>query len=160
VKFLKADSAQFLFQVGRREKSLLLDLLKLYPVVPGSHHQISHTGEGAETEANQKLLEEALAEHRNENKRALEAMISEAGRFQETSTGFILSLSSEQLEWLLQVLNDVRVGSWLELGSPDEKQGKRLRLSLQNARYLWAMELSGHFQYALLAARRESGESH
>jgi hypothetical protein len=106
------------------------------------------------------LLEEALTEHRNENKRALDSMLNEPNRFQETSTGYRLVLTSPQLEWLLQVLNDVRVGSWLQLGSPNEKEGKRLKLGLQNARYLWAMELSGHFEHALMTAREpQTGES-
>ena len=104
-------------------------------------------------QSNQHLLEEALAEHRNENKKQLDAMLQEPGRFEDSPTGYRLSLSAGQVEWLLQVFNDIRVGSWLQLGSPDEKKGKRLRINLKNARYVWAMELSGHFQYVLLSAR-------
>jgi hypothetical protein len=153
VKFLKADGDNLVFQIGKREKKLLTDLLKLYPLVPPAHHRIGGAPDAPDAEANQHLLEEALAEHRSENKAQLEAMLREPERFQETPTGFRLSLTSSQVEWLLQVLNDIRVGSWILLGSPDEKRGKRLRLSMQNARYAWAMELSGHFQYILLTAR-------
>jgi hypothetical protein len=64
-----------------------------------------------------------------------------------------MALTEHQIEWLLQVLNDIRVGSWLALGSPDEKQGKQLRLNLQSAQYLWTMELCGQFESALLSAR-------
>ena len=101
----------------------------------------------------QHLLDEALAEHRAENKKQLEAMLQEPHRFHESSTGYHLTLNPGELEWLLQILNDIRVGSWIALGSPDEKRGKRLRLSLQTARYVWAMELAGHLQYVLLSAR-------
>jgi hypothetical protein len=153
VNFVKNSDEHFVFHLGKREKGLLLDVLKLYPLIPISHHRIGHGPDSPAQQANQKLLEEALTEHRNENKRSLDAMVSEPNRFQETPTGYRLVLSSSQLEWMLQVLNDVRVGSWLQLGSPDEQQGKRLKLGLQNARYLWAMEISGHFQHALMMAR-------
>jgi hypothetical protein len=154
VKFLKLDGDKFVFQIGRREKSLLRDLLQLYPVVPLTHHQIGRSTPSPSMEPNQKLLEEALREHREENKKALEAMLKEPERFEEVPGGFHCVLSQFQLEWLLQVLNDIRVGSWLNLGSPDERHGKPLELNLQNARYLWAMELSGHFQMVLLSAKQ------
>lgn len=154
MKFLKADGDNLLFQMGRREKILLLDLLKLYPLVPPAHHRISGSTDDPKVEANQHLLDEAIAEHRAEIKKALDAMLLEPNRFEETSSGFRLALSSTQAEWLLQILNDIRVGSWLLLGSPDEKKGKRMRLGLQSARHLWAMELSGHFQFALLSSQQ------
>jgi hypothetical protein len=153
VKFVKADGDNNLvFQLGRREKALLLELLKLYPVIPSAHYRISGTP-SPEPDPNQQLLEESLAEHRNENARELDAMLHEPGRFQDTPAGYRLVLSPSSVEWLLQVLNDIRVGSWLHLGSPDEKKGKHLHLTLDNARYLWAMEMSGVFQSVLLAAR-------
>ena len=152
MKFLKAEGDDLVFELGRREKSLLLELLKLYPLVPPAHHRISTAADAPGAAANQQLLEEALTEHRNENKRQLDAMLQEAGRFQTVSGGYRLLLTPFQQEWLLQVLNDVRVGSWLHLGSPDEKEGRRVPLNVENARYLWAMELSGHFQQALLMA--------
>jgi hypothetical protein len=153
VKFFKAEGDDLVFEIGRREKTLLIELLKLYPLVPPAHHRISTSVDTPAVESNQHLLEEALTEHRNENKKQLDAMLQEPHRFEETPTGYRLRLSPYQLEWLLQVLNDVRVGSWLRLGSPDEKQGKRVSLSPRNARYLWAMELAGHFQQALLLDR-------
>jgi hypothetical protein len=153
VRFIKTDGDQLVFQLGRREKDLLLDLLKLYPVVPESHHRISQGAESPALAANQKLLEEALLEHRTEKKAELEAMLGETNRFQECPSGYLFRLTPYELEWLLQVLNDVRVGSWIILGSPNEKQDKALHLDTSNARHLWAMELCGHFQYALLSAQ-------
>ena len=55
-----------------------------------------------------------------------------------------------EVEWLLQVLNDVRVGSWLALGEPE--RGQEPAVTAQNARYLLALELCGLFQSVLLAA--------
>ena len=157
MKYLKSDGENLVFQMGAREKTLLMELLKLYPLVPPGHHQIgSPTEKSVQTHPNQQLLEEAVAEHRQENKKQLDAMLQDPKRFRSAANGYQLVLSAYELEWLLQVLNDVRVGSWLLLGAPDEQDGARLRITAENARYLWAMELSGHFQYALLSARDQA----
>jgi len=67
-----------------------------------------------------------------------------------------LKLSAPQMEWLLQVLNDIRVGSWLVLGEPDEKKGKPIEVNDENARYYAAMEFCGLFQMTLLDALQQS----
>ncbi len=83
-------------------------------------------------------------------------MLNQATRLQETDGAHRLTLSSPQMEWLLQVLNDIRVGSWLILGEPDEKKGKPIELNDANARYYAAMEFCGLFQMTLLDAFQRS----
>ncbi|MBM3838989.1 MAG: hypothetical protein FJ398_13680 [Verrucomicrobia bacterium] len=149
---LRSERNQFVFEIGKREKRLLQDTLRLYPLIPASHHQVTRLGDGDKMESNQRLLEEALAEQRAGNKKQLEAMLSEEGRFKAVKTGFHLTLTPPQTEWLLQVLNDVRVGCWLRLGQPDEKKGKNITLTPDNARYLVFMEACAHFESVLLSA--------
>jgi hypothetical protein len=60
------------------------------------------------------------------------------------------------MTWLLEVLNEVRVGSWLNLGKPDNLDRVLLAQDEANARSLWSMELSGYFQMALLAALNQT----
>ena len=156
MKFLKTDGDQLVFQLGRREKDIFSELLKMYPVVPTSHHRISQETDSPAGQANQALLEEALTDHRKEKKLELEAMMADPARFQQIPGGSRLRLTAYELEWLLQVLNDVRVGCWLNLGSPDEKLGTIPRLNAQNAHNLWAMELCGHFEACFLAALEQS----
>ena len=81
MKFVKLSGDNLVFQIGRREKSLLLDVLKLYPLVPASHGRLSKSSTSPAIESDQHLLEEALAEHRSENKRQLETMLNEPNRF-------------------------------------------------------------------------------
>ena len=108
------------------------------------------SGRGAEL---QKLLEETLAERQRQNKQQLLAMLKDPQRFKETAGGGCrLTLTPSQMEWLLQVVNDIRVGSWLVLGQPDEKKGKPIELNNENARYYAAMEFCGYLQLALLDA--------
>ncbi|HYT61585.1 MAG TPA: DUF2017 family protein, partial [Haliangiales bacterium] len=152
MKFIKRDGDQFVFQVGKREKRLLLEVLKLYPLVPATHHRLSKSADAKQVAENQKLLEEALAERKRENQRQLLALLNDEPRFRETDGGYQLTLGAPQMEWLFQVVNDIRVGSWLVLGEPDEKKGKPIELNPKNARYYAAMEFCGYLQMTLLEA--------
>jgi hypothetical protein len=149
VRLSRKDKDCLVFQLHGREKQLLLHTLKLYPLVPPSHHLLSKNNDAQAAEENQRLLEEALAERRQENRRQVLAMLEEPQRFRETKTGLELTLTPAEIEWLLQVLNDVRVGSWLILGEPEP--GDEPEVTEANARYLLALELCGLFESSLLA---------
>jgi hypothetical protein len=157
VKVVRTRNNELLFQLGKRERQLLLDTISLYPLVPDSHHRLSRQT-AVSVDENQRLLEQSLAEQRGENRRQVLALLNEPGRFRETQTGFELTLTPAETEWLLQVLNDVRVGSWLALGEPEPDEEPEV--NEENAKYLLAMELCGLFQSVLLAALgvRESSQ--
>lgn len=150
MKFLRTGKSGHVFQLTRREKQLLFETIKLYPLVPASHHRLSKSGDASQADENQRLLEESLAEQRKENRRQVLALLDDPQRFRETKSGLELKLTRPQMEWLLQVLNDVRVGSWLALGEPE--QGSEPEVTKENARYLLALELCGLFESILLAA--------
>ena len=156
MKLIQREGEAFLFQISKREKGLLFEVLKLYPLVPTAHHRLRQTAPAERALESQKLLENALAERTRENKRQLLAMLKQEMRLQETGGAHRLTLSAPQMEWLLQVLNDIRVGSWLILGEPDEKKGKPIELNDENARYYAAMEFCGLFQTTLLDAFQQS----
>jgi hypothetical protein len=112
---------------------------------------LSKSAEGPEAESNQRLLDEALAEQRVQNKAQLQAFLSDAQRYKEDASGCRLSLLPSDVEWILQILNDVRVGSWMILGSPDEIHAMNM-LNEKTARHFWAMEIAGLFQQQLIEA--------
>lgn len=149
MKLLRAGKHGLVFQLGPRAKQLLIETIELYPLVPASHHCIAKEGDVPAGE-HQQLLEDALAEQRRENRRQLQAMINKPERFRKARSGFEFTLSRPEIEILLQAFNDVRVGSWLALGEPE--QGEAPPPTEANARHLIAMEVSGMFQSALLAA--------
>ena len=155
MKLIQQDGEAFLFHISKREKGLLFEVLKLYPLIPIAHHRVSRTAAAPVMES-QKLLEGALADSTRENKRQLLAMLNRQARLPETDGPHRLTLNPAQMEWLLQVLNDIRVGSWLILGEPDEKKGKPIELNDENARYYAAMEFCGLFQMTLLDAFQQS----
>jgi len=151
VKLLRVTKGNFLFQFGKREKHLLFQVLRLYPRIPPASFRLSKTSKLPDAEANQRLLEESLTEQRAENRKILQAFLTDSRRFVDTESGSRLSLSPSELEWLLQILNDVRVGSWLILGSPE--QGREFKLlNEKTAPDFWAMEMSGQFQMRFLEA--------
>jgi hypothetical protein len=145
LKLSKTTTNQFQFQLTHREKDLLLHVLGLYPRIPPGHQPLSR---GAESEeSNQRLLDDALAETRAQNQQELRTLLADPARLRKEGRGWCLTLSSGDFEWLLQVLNDVRVGSWILLGSPETPLEV---LNAESAPNLWAMEMAGSFQMRFL----------
>ncbi len=155
MKLLQVSKEQVLFHLNRIEKDLLVDVLKLYPRIPSQHQPLSQSASLPDPEGSQRLLDEALAEERSHNKQQLQALLEDTKRLAPEESGWRLSLSSAELEWLLQILNDIRVGSWLILGSPEEQFEV---LNEQTAPHVWAMELAGSFQMVFLEAMRAEPE--
>jgi hypothetical protein len=134
----------------------LLAVLKYYPQVTSEYHQITQ-GAAEEIKGEQQLLQDAMSQRRAGHKRKLDKFLATPGRFHlEGPDLFHFSLTPDQLEWFLQVLDDVRVGSWVKLGCPDLEPSPPKKLALHEARLLEALELSGFFQTILLAAYDEA----
>jgi hypothetical protein len=149
VKLVRSTKTRLIFDLGQREEQMLRRLLMLYPCVPPAHHVLSKAGRLPSAAANQQLLDEALAEQRTQNKNQLQTLLSDPRRLEHTDSGARLSLSHAEAEWFMQVLNDIRVGSWILLGSPE---GRLTELSPAKAPHFLAMERAGYFQMQLLEA--------
>jgi hypothetical protein len=151
VRLLRADPQGFVFRVTEREKDALRDVLKLYPCVPPAHHRLRRTSKPGSADECQRLLDQALAEQRARNQRRVRALLDAPGTFRPLLPGWQFALRRSACEWLMQVLNDVRVGSWIALGSPEELP-RSLSGDAAVARRVYAMELAGLFQMELLHA--------
>lgn len=149
MKLLKADAAQFVFSVTRGEKELLFRILDLYPVIPDDHYRLSRTEERPDDE---KLLRDALAQEREQHKKRVQTWMQSRAALCERQLSGRLSLKVEEIDWLLRVLNDVRIGSWVALGSPDGASEMFAALNEKTALHFWAMETAGGFQSVLLMA--------
>ena len=60
MKLIRATKGNFTFQLGKREKSLLFQVLRLYPRIPPATFRLSKSGKLPDADANQRLLEESL----------------------------------------------------------------------------------------------------
>jgi len=152
----KASPRILRFQLSKLERALLLATVQLFPMLKADYHKLTKDPKSANP-AEQHLLEEAMERQNMEHKaRAAQFLKAELPFFRETEDEVYLSLTPEQLEWLLQVLNDIRVGSWVKLGSPDADVVRRENLAGEEARAVAAMDMSAYFQSGLLEAFRAS----
>jgi hypothetical protein len=152
MKLLKTEGGRFVFYLGRREAALLLKVLKFYPLLPTDYHRVTRST-GAEWGPDaQRLLEESMAEHQRENVKLLELLGPRKLRPAGDRPGYRLALDRAEVERLLQILNDIRVGSWLRVGCPDPDEGKLPEVNDQNVRYYIAMRAGEQFECALIAA--------
>jgi len=150
VKLIRANGRGYTFHLLQRERLALFKVISLYPLVPKAYQPLSRTNHAEDAEENQALLETALAEQRTENRRHVLALVNKPRRFRKRKPGYEVTFKRLEIEWLLQVLNDVRIGSWLALGGPE--QGKPPRLSQENLGYFVALEVCGAFESLLLSA--------
>ena len=150
MKLLEVTPEKLVFEMSGKEQSVLVDLLGLYPLIPPGHQRISIDTHSKVMEEEQKLLDDALAAQRAAHKAHLRAWLQESGRFVPRGEAVRFELSAGDVEWLLQVLGDLRVGSWIRLGSPDYAAERQLQVTRENVQFVWARELGGLFQMALL----------
>ncbi len=152
MKLVRASRGEYLFQMSGRERSLFREVLRHFPLVPLAHHTLSRTQPAEAKAENDRLLRQAMSARQEEQKGRLEKLLADPGRVAAQGRAWRIAFAPEEMEWLLQVLNDVRIGSWLILGCPDPDEGRGPQVTQASARYLFLMELSDHFQCALLEA--------
>ena len=147
----RIDEQALTFHLEENEYEFLAQTFDSYPVVPAAHHSLSKDSTDPRAAEFQLLLDEAIAGQRAENKKHLRQWIDKPGRFKEVPEGCEFTLERTDLEWFLQVLNDIRVGSWLLLGSPEERLDHR-KVSHKLLPAWVSMELCGFLQSVILQA--------
>ena len=135
------------YQLNQQEADILTDLVKKFPFTEPGPAQLSKTDENPQAMEREKLLAESLVQHRQELK-ALAAKLLGADKWKESATGRVLTLNSEAREILLQILNDIRVGSWRALGEPEPLE--QPITSQPQLAYRQLMDLAGYFEMNLL----------
>jgi hypothetical protein len=90
-------------------------VLAMYPVQHGAMREINDD-KGA-----QELLEKALEEQRGKLREEMAQLLKKNGELHidpDFSEFWDLTVAEAEVEWLLQMLNDVRVGFWTKIGCP------------------------------------------
>lgn len=142
----------YVFEITPREKDLLLATLLFFPQLDTGHHQLSRDPKTA-NKAGQEWLVETMEQLKLEHKKRLDLFFKNDRRFFKESHGALrFTLTDEQMEWLLRVLNEIRVGSWVRLGQPEMDAVRKIKLTGPQSHLFSAMELSGYFQTGLLEA--------
>jgi hypothetical protein len=151
MKLIRSSRKTFTFGLDEGEKMLLLEVIQLYPLVPPSHHRLSKGSQSALRPEDDQLLEEALAEQRRDNRKQILEMLEQPEKFRKLKNGALrISLTPAEIESLLQMLNDVRVGAWMALGQPEEIN--LVEADSENGLFVLSLQVADHFQASLLAA--------
>ncbi|HVR36252.1 MAG TPA: hypothetical protein VMS21_10435 [Methylomirabilota bacterium] len=151
---MKVANGCYHFRLRHQEHPAFVSLLRLFPVLPPDFQPLSKSADPAETEADQKLLEEAMRSQKAGLKSEVEKLLQDGDRLRKTPEGWELALEGPQLEWFLQVVNEIRVGSWRHLGSPDPLRHLRIEINETSLHHLWAMGMCDRIQSAVLEALR------
>ena len=80
-----------------------------------------------------------------------------ADKFKVCDKGWRLCLNSEEREILLQILNDIRVGSWRALGEPKNLETQNPNPTEQEQVLNNIMNLAGYFEHNLLELEEAEG---
>lgn len=145
MKLLRRHDDRFVFGFEPVEKRALLDTLTGSPSVPRSHHRLSKSSLLATTE-NQRLLDDSLAAQRAQNQKQVATLLMKPERLKRVANKWQFTVTRLEIELLLQVLNDVRVGSWIALGSPDFEQENGMVFDEKTLPLILQMELAGHLE--------------
>lgn len=149
MKLLKHNKEGWQYELNKREGDCLRSLLNQFPITESAHAKISKTCAEPETIEKEKLLNESLAQHRDELKKLAKNLMS-ADKLKAGQNGWRLLISSEEREVLFQILNDIRVGCWRVLGEPENLEPKSSPPSDKELVFYNLMNLAGYFEHKLL----------
>ena len=113
--FKRGEGRKVVFRFERTEREMFARILELFPVQQGALRPINDDGNA------QELLENALREQRGKLREEAQRLLSANGELVidgEFNEFWDLKLSDAEIEWILQMLNDVRVGVWTQIGCP------------------------------------------
>ena len=139
------------YHLNQGEGDCLRSLLQQFPISANAHAKISKTDADPKTVEREKLLNESLAEHRKELKKQATNLL-DPGKFKRGEKGYVLALNLEEREILLQILNDIRIGSWHVLGEPEELEPETPPQTEKELVFYTLMNLAGYFEAAFLHA--------
>ena len=155
MKFLSRQGNSLEFELSVREGQALRFVLGRYPSLDPAYHQIARPGTGTPLQDEQQLLVEAMSETQRENRRLLESFLARRLHSADNPApraAWRLTLTLADADWLLEVLNDVRMGAWVRLGCPEPGRATLPKSGAQALADFSAMEVAGHLQTVLLEA--------
>ncbi len=148
MNLMKQVDGSWQYALTQPEADILNDLLEKFPFTDSFPVKISNQDADPQTTERNRLLNESLAEHRKELKKLAMEMVE--GKFERTGKKIVMTLSGEEREMLLQILNDIRVGCWHALGEPDTSMPQDHEYSAQEVAYHHLMDISGYFEHSLI----------
>lgn len=153
MRLARQSRGKIQYHLSEEEAQSLVLLMEQFPAGTHSAVRISKTDPGQNER--EKLLNESLAAHRKEL-RAKARELTKPERFKKLGTGRLFTVSAEEREAVLQILNDIRIESWRLLGEPENTEMSIAHLSKEKLRHYVLMCLAGDFEHEFLILK--SGE--
>ncbi|MDA7916306.1 hypothetical protein N9B94_03635 [Verrucomicrobia bacterium] len=155
MKLLRRSGKVAVIELDAGEHFVVAELFKRYPVLPPSHFELSRCGEFEGMEEDEAFLQETMSDEQMANVKELKELLTTEKYIKQVGDAYQIFLERPQIEWLLQVVNDIRVGSWAMLGSPEEVSDvEDFETDPSKRSYYFAMELSTMVQSVLLMSLR------
>lgn len=149
MKLVKQRCETWQYELNQVEADLLNQLLKHFPFTNNVPVKISKADADPKSIEREKLLNDSLVEHRKELNRQAKILMS-GEKLITGKEGHLLTLSAEEREILLQILNDIRVGCWRALGEPENIELHEPRVSNPAQAHQRLMDLAGYFEHHLV----------
>ncbi len=160
MRFLEANGDTLVFLTEPRGRKVLERLVRKYPALEVSHFELCRTMDEEELPDGRTVADQAMKDEHRETRRRISRILEDEDHFEDKEDFLLMRLTLEEVDLLLQVLNDVRIGCWVRAGSPPEGVEDSLRTDPKLAPLLAAMQLCGLFQGELLdGLRRQKNPS-
>ena len=109
------------FQINDGERELLHFVLNSYPMSTDVWPATEENPDKGPTGPDPALLKSALAETKQAHRRKVAEFLGSQPPLKPKQKQVELRVKHEDMEWLLQVANEVRVGAWYAMGCPEEE---------------------------------------
>ncbi len=152
MKLLSRTDEHLLFELSEVEDVFLQLTLSSFPVCKEGWPDGGSVTTDATPAPDAALLQEALREAKEIHRKKLDTFFIKQPLAEADTTTRLLNIPTEDIEWLLQVVNEIRIGSWYALGCPTEEEENGLEDNPAQAPHLVRFEFSGWLLSLLLDA--------
>ena len=148
MKLLRHNGTEWKYGLEPKEGMLLRALVAGFSPTSTTNVKITCARADSKSAERERLLNESLAQHRQELKRQAGKLL--AARLKPGKDDWRLSLNAAEREMLLQLLNDIRVENWRALGEPENLDTLPPPPSEADLRHYNFVQLAGYFEWKLL----------
>ena len=152
MKLVSKTDHHLIFGLTDLDNRLLVMTLSAYPVAKESW--VGQTGSPIKeaTAPDPKLLAEALQDIKRAHRQKLEEFLRQHVQRSAQGEPTRLEIPTADVEWFLQVVNEVCIGSWYELGCPDFQTRTQIPRTPANLSSMLRLEHAGMLASRILLA--------
>jgi hypothetical protein len=154
MRLLKQEREAFELDFTPEERQWLMLVMNFFPLVPPAYHRLTFDPQLAAQLAEHLPTRDAFYAQREQSKQDVQVLIQKLSRLKEHNNACKARLTRDELEKFLQVVNDVRVGSWIALGSPAFDLRAAPPPDEDGMRHFMFMEMAGAFELFFIAVIR------